>query len=183
MAKVDIELRRATRLIASGPVVLITSQYRGKKNLMAAGWLAPVSSDPPMVAVAVHPGRYTYGLIEKSGQFALNIPPRPLAEQVKKAGTLTGAEVDKFLQVGLTPYEGKQVSAPLIAECIGHLECGVVERVAAGDHTLFIAEIVAASCDEAAFDGEKWTLADEKLKPLHHLGGDWYAVLEAPLGV
>lgn len=183
MAKVDIELRRATRLIAPGPVVLVTSQYRGKKNVMAAGWLAPVSSDPPMAAVAVHPGRYTYDLIEKSGQFALNIPPRPLAEKVKRAGTLTGAEVDKFLQVGLTPYEGKQISAPLIAECIGHLECGVVERVAAGDHVLFIAEIVAASCEEAAFDGEKWTLADEEIKPLHHLGGDWYGILEAPLAV
>jgi flavin reductase (DIM6/NTAB) family NADH-FMN oxidoreductase RutF len=52
-----------------------------------------------------------------------------------------------------------------------------------GDHVLFIAEIVAASCEEAAFDGEKWTLADEEIKPLHHLGGDWYGILEAPLAI
>ena len=183
MAKVDIELRRATRLIAPGPVTLLTARYRGKQNVMTAAWVTAVSSDPPMVAVAVHPGRYSYGLIEKSGQFGLNIPPRPLAEKVKRAGSLSGADVDKFLQIGLTPYEGKQVAAPLIVECIGHLECGVVERIQAGDHTLFVGEIVAASCEELAFDVEKWTLAAEEVKPLHYLGGDWYSVLESPVAV
>ncbi|MGB8647689.1 MAG: flavin reductase family protein [Anaerolineae bacterium] len=181
MAKVDVSLTRATRLLTPGPVTLLTAQYKGKKNVMAAGWAMPISSNPPMVAVAVHPGRYTYGLIEKSGDFALNIPARPLAEKVKKAGDLSGADVDKFLQLGLTPYEGKQVTAPLIAECVGHLECGVVERVPGGDHVLFLAQVVAASAEETAFDGEKWTLVDEEVKPLHHLGGSVYAILEAPL--
>ncbi len=183
MAKVDIDLTRATRLLTPGPVTLLTAHYRGKKNVMAAGWVTPVSSNPPMVMVAVFPGRYTHDLIQKSGQFALNIPARPLAEKVKRAGELTGAEVDKFLQLGLTPYEGQQVSAPLIAECIGHLECGVVDTSRAGDHTLFMAEIVAASAEEAAFNGERWTLADEEVKPLHHLGANFYAILEAPLSI
>ncbi len=183
MSKADVDLTRATRLLAPGPVTLLTSQYRGKKNVMAAGWVAPVSSNPPMVMVAVFPGRYTHDMIQKSGQFVLNIPARPLAEKVKQAGDLSGADVDKFLQLGLTPYEGKQVSAPLIAECIGHLECGVVETTRAGDHTLFIAEIVAASAEESAFNGERWTLAAEEVKPLHHLGANFYAVLEAPLSI
>ncbi len=183
MAKVDVDLTRATRLLASGPVTLLTAQYRGKKNVMAAGWVTPVSSNPPMVLVAVFPGRYTHDMIQKSGQFALNIPARPLAEKVKQAGERSGAELDKFLQIGLTPYEGKQVSAPLIAECIGHLECGVVDTTRSGDHTLFIAEIVAASAEEAAFNGERWTLADEAVKPLHHLGANFYAILEAPLSI
>ncbi len=183
MAKVNVALNRATRLLAPGPVTLLTAQYRGKKNVMAAGWAIPVSSNPPMVAVAVHPSRYTFGLIDKSGDFALNIPARPLAEKVKKAGDLTGAEVDKFLQIGLTPYEAQEVTAPLIAECIGHLECGVVERVQAGDHVLFLAQVVAASAEELAFDGDKWTLADEEVKPLHHLGGAFYGLLEARLNI
>ncbi len=183
MAKVDVALTRATRLLTPGPVTLLTAQYRGKKNVMAAGWAIPVSSNPPIVAVAVHPSRYTFGLIDKSGDYALNIPARPLAEKVKKAGELSGAEVDKFLLIGLTPYEAKEITAPLIAECIGHLECGVVERAQAGDHVLFIAQVVAASTEEMAFDGEKWTLVDEEVKPLHHLGGSLYAVLEAPLAI
>ncbi len=183
MAKVNVALNRATRLLTPGPVTLLTAQYRGKKNVMAAGWTIPVSSNPPMVAVAVHPSRYTYGLIEKSGDFALNIPARPLAEKVKRAGDVTGAEVDKFLLLGLTPYEAQEVTAPLIAECVGHLECGVVERVQSGDHILFLAQIVAGSAEELAFDGDKWTLVDEEVKPLHHLGGTFYGILEAPLSI
>ncbi len=178
--KVEVDLTRATRLLQPGPVVLLTARYRGKKNVMAAAWVTLVSSNPPMVAVAVFPGRYTHGLIEKSGDFVINIPPRLLADKVKKAGDVSGEDADKFLLLNLTPYEARQVSAPLIAECIGHLECGVVETVRAGDHTVFLAEIVAAAAEQSAFDGEKWTLADEQVKPLHHLGGDYFAVLEKP---
>jgi flavin reductase (DIM6/NTAB) family NADH-FMN oxidoreductase RutF len=136
-----------------------------------------------MVALAVYPARFTHDLIEKSGQFALNIPPRPLAEKVKKIGETSGADVDKFVINKLTLQEAKQVNSPLIVECIGHLECGVVEKVPAGNHTLFLAEIVAASADELAFDGERWTLEDESVKPLHHLGGSMYAVLEQGITV
>jgi flavin reductase (DIM6/NTAB) family NADH-FMN oxidoreductase RutF len=176
--KVEIDLSRATRLLQPGPVTIVTARHKGKANGMAAAWTMPVSTDPPMVALAVYPARFTHDLIQKSGSFALNFPPRPLAEKVKTLGELSGEEVDKFVRTKLTLYEGKQVSAPLIAECIGHLECGVVDTLRAGNHTLFLAEIVAASADDAAFDGERWTLTDQEVKPLHHLGGNWYAVLE-----
>ena len=116
-------------------------------------------------------------------QFALNIPPRPLAEQVKKIGETSGEEVDKFITAKLNLYEAKQVNAPLIVECIGHLECAVVDTVRTGNHTLFLAEIVGASADELAFDSERWTLADESVKPLHHLGGNVYAILQEQIQI
>ncbi len=181
MAKVDVDLTRALRMLQPGPVVMVTAQYRGKKNVMAAAWVAPISSDPPMVALAVFPGRFTHGLIQKSGDFALNIPPRPLVDKVKQVGEISGEDVDKFLQAGLTPYEAKQVNAPLIAECIGHLECGVIDSTRAGDHTLFLAEVVAAAAEASAFNGEMWTLADDEVKPLHHLGANAFAVLTSTL--
>lgn len=178
MAKIEIDLTRATRLLQPGPIALVTAKHKNKANVMVAAWVMNVSNDPPMVALAVHPARFTHDLIVKSGQFALNIPPRPLLSQVNKIGEVSGADADKFVLTKLNLYEAKQVNAPLIVECVGHLECGVIETVRAGNHTLFLAEIVAASADELAFDGERWTLADESVKPLHHLGGDAYAVLE-----
>ncbi len=183
MAKVEVDLVRATRLLQPGPITLVTAKHKQTADVMVAAWVTNVSNDPPMVAVAVYPARYTFDLMEKSEQFALNIPPRPLAEKVKKIGETSGADVDKFVTNNLNLYEARQVNAPLIVECIGHLECGVVEKVRTGNHTLFVAEIVAASADEAAFDGERWTLADESVKPLHHLGGAVYAVLEQAVTV
>ncbi len=181
--KVPLDLSRATRLLQPGCVAIVTAKYKGKANGMTAAWVMPVSNDPPMVALAVFPARYTHDLIQKSGEFALNIPARPLAEKVKKLGELSGEDVDKFVQTKLTLYEGKQIGALLIAECIGHLECAVVNAVRAGNHTLFIAEIVAAAAEDTAFDGERWTLADEEVKPLHHLGGNVYAMLDEPITV
>jgi flavin reductase (DIM6/NTAB) family NADH-FMN oxidoreductase RutF len=183
MSKIDLDLSRATRLLQPGPVALVTTKYKGKANVFVAAWVTPVSANPPQVALAVFPAIYSHALIQKSGAFTLNIPPRPLAEKVKKVGDVSGEVTDKFLSIGLTPYEGRQLSAPLIAECIGHLECGVTDTQHVGDHTVYFAEIVAASADDLAFDGESWTLADESVKPLHHLGANRYAVLEARIAV
>lgn len=183
MAKIEIDLSRATRLLQPGPIVLVTAKFKNKANVMVAAWVMNCSNDPPMVALAMYPARFTHDLIIKSGQFALNIPPRPLLDKVKKIAAASGEEVDKFVTNKLTLYEGKQVNAPLLVECIGHLECGVVDTVRAGNHTLFLAEIVAASADELAFDGERWTRADESVTPLHHLGGSAYAILETALTI
>lgn len=178
MGKIKLDLTRATRLLQPGPIALVTAKHKGKANVMVAAWVTNISGDPPMVALAVHPARYTFDLIQKSGQFALNIPPRPLAEQVRKIAQVSGADADKFVLTKLNLEEASQVNAPLIVECVGHLECGVTDTVRAGNHILFLAEIVAASADETAFDGERWTLADESVKPLHHLGGEAYAILD-----
>lgn len=183
MSKVDVDLSRATRLLQPGCLALVTARHRDKQNVMAAAWVTPVSSDPPMVALAIYPGRYTHELIDRSGAFTLNIPPRPLVETVNQIADVSGQDVDKFVRFKLDVYEGKEVGAPLIARCIGHLECGVVDRFQTGNHTLYIGEIVAASAEESAFDGEHWTLADEAVKPLHHLGASKYAVLDKPIEI
>ena len=179
MAKREIELTRAYRLLEPGPVVLVTAQYRGKKNLMAAAWVTPVSLSPPRVALAVFPERYTHDMIVKGGDFVLNIPARPLAEKVQKAGEVSGQDQDKFLLTGLTPVAAKAVNAPLVAECLAHLECGLNEVVSAGDHSLLLGDVIAASAEESAFDGEYWTLADESVTPLNHLGKNVYALMGA----
>ena len=68
------------------------------------------------------------------------------------------------------------IDAPQIAECIGHLECAVIERVSRGDHDFFIAQVLALSADEEAFDGF-WKADEEGGRTLHHLGANRYAAL------
>lgn len=177
--KRDVPTSKAHRLINDGPVLLVTAAYKGKMNVMTAAWTTPISSRPKLVGVAIHPSRFTHDLIKRDGEFALNILGRPLAEKVKLfCGSVSGEDVeDKFKLAGLTRVEAKHVRAPLIEECLGHLECAVVDAIELGDHTLFDGEVVAAQAEEEAFDGY-WRLEDEEAKPLHHLGGDFYAVLD-----
>jgi len=174
--KIEVPFSKALRLTNPGPVVLPTSKYEEAVNIMAAAWTTPISHDPRLLGVSISPRRFTHELIKKSGQFVLNVPGRTLAKQVKLCGTLSGREVDKFKEARLTPTEAMMGSVPLIEECLGHLECILVEHYSLGDHTLFVGRVVAAWADAGAFS-ETWLLDDEEAKPLHHLGGAYYSVL------
>jgi flavin reductase (DIM6/NTAB) family NADH-FMN oxidoreductase RutF len=176
MAKKEVPLEGCLRLIQPGPIVLLTAQYRGQPDVMAAAWVTPVSHRPPMLVVSVSPLHHTHYLISKSQEFVVNVPGRPLAEQVMICGTFSGRDVDKFARARLTMVDGHRVSVPWVDECLAHLECGLVEAYEAGDHTLFLGEIVGAWAEEEAFD-EFWKLESEELTPLQHLGARHFAVL------
>lgn len=182
--KKDVPLWQAYRLLQPGTVALVTARYLDKANVMPASWVAPVSFDPPRIGVAVAPIHLTYDLIRRSEVFALNIPGRPLAEQVDHAGRISGRDVeDKLAELGLTEAEADQIDAPLIEECLAHIECGLVEAIDLGDHTWFVGEVLAAKADAEAFN-ETWLLGeDEEKKPLLHLGGAVYTVPEARIEI
>lgn len=179
-----VPLRRATRLLNHGGLALVTARWGDRINLMPAAWVVPLSHKPPLVGVAIAPERFTYRLVEKSGEFGLSIPGLDVAERVRLAGELSGHDVpDKFRATGFTPIPAKRIRAPLIRECLAHLECRVVRKVPAGDHTLFVGEVIAAEADPRAFQ-DLWLLPeDPTLRPLHHLGGDQFAVLERRVSV
>lgn len=182
--KVNIPIQESYRMLDPGGVVLVTSKYRDRTNVMAASWATPLSSTPPLVGVAIHQGHFTHDLVKRSEEFALNIPWAGIGGKVKKTGEVSGWDVeDKFAFAGLTPADARYIEAPLAEECIGHLECALLESFEVGDHTLFVGQIVAATVEEEAFDAQGWLLEEEELKPLHYVGGPFYAILEKRLRI
>jgi len=176
--KVDVPWEQVHRLLGAGPVVLLTSHHRDRDNVMPAAWVTPLSKDPPLLGVAIHRQAFTHELIWRSEQFAINVPGRPLMEAVAKLGTISGRDVeDKLTWASLTSEEPSQIDAPLVRECLAWIECHVVNAVEVGDHTLFVGQAVAAKAEQEAFD-ETWLLKEEELRPLHHLGGKNYGVIE-----
>ncbi|MDQ3044449.1 MAG: flavin reductase family protein [Chloroflexota bacterium] len=164
------------RLVAPGPVTLVSASYRDHPNLMTAGWLLPLSLDPTLIGVAIHPTRLTHEFITKTEQFAINIPTADLMTAVHTCGVLSGREGDKFALAGLTPGEAHEIEAPLVAECVAHIECGVMDRRSWGDHDLFIGQVLNVLALDEAFEGV-WDVEVEAGQLLHHLGADRYAGL------
>ena len=177
MAKVSVPLNQALRLILPGVTGLITTEYRGRFDVSTVSWIAPVGREPPLVGVGIHPSTLTHDLIKRSGEFVINIPTRDVLNQVVYCGRFSGNDLDKLAQTGLDVEEAQLVRAPLIAQCIGALECAVVNAFQPGDHTLFVAQVAYAWAEEGTFD-ETWLLQDNETKPLHHLGGFWFATLD-----
>ncbi|MEM2915161.1 MAG: flavin reductase family protein, partial [Candidatus Bathyarchaeia archaeon] len=81
---------------------------------------------PPIVAIYVHPERFTRDCLLYSKEFVLNLPNVNLAKEVSYCGTTSGRNVDKFKETGLTPAKSEKVSVPRIEECITHIECKLV---------------------------------------------------------
>jgi flavin reductase (DIM6/NTAB) family NADH-FMN oxidoreductase RutF len=163
-------------MLAPGPVTLISTMYRNQPNIMTAGWLLPLSLEPTFVGVAVEPTRLTHEFITKTEQFAINIPTVDLLSAVHLCGMTSGREGDKFEAAGLMPTEASEIETPLVDECVGHIECGVIDRVTFGDHDLFIGRVLAVSAVDEAFN-QTWQVDIDAGQLLHHLGGDRYAGL------
>ena len=158
--------------LAPVPAALVSCQVAGgRPNIITLAWTGVVCSDPPMIGISIRPSRYSYGIIRDSGEFALNIPPAELVEQVDLCGILSGRDVDKFAETGLTPLPALKISPPLIAQCGVNMECRVTEHVPLGTHDLFLAEILATHVDEEAF-GEDGNLMMERINPLGYIPPD-----------
>ena len=173
MARVEIPLSRALRLILHGPVLLLTTEARGVPNIAACSWVMPACPSPPILALSLGAGTLTRRNVDDRGEFALNVPPRSLAAQVHYCGAVSGRQARKERETGLRLEPAGKVRAPLLSACIGHLECTVRDARPVEDHVLYLAEVVLATAEAALFD-EAWNTDDERARTLHHLGGAFY---------
>jgi flavin reductase (DIM6/NTAB) family NADH-FMN oxidoreductase RutF len=175
--KLEVEVNSAYRLLHPMHTVLVTSVGKnGKSNIITLAWAMPTSISPPLVAISVSPRRHSHTLIEETKEFVVNIPTLDMLDKTVCCGTTSGRNHDKFKETGLTPLPGKKVKAPLIEECVGHLECKLHSQFPTGDHTIFVGEIVDAHVDRGTFT-DSYDL--RKARMIFHLGGDKYATLKS----
>lgn len=147
------QLQKPFTVLYPAPVTLVTcGGGEVRPNIITIAWAANLCSKPPMIGLGVRPGRYSHSLIKESGEFVVNIPRPEMVEVCDRCGTVSGRDVDKFAQFGLTPLPASQVKAPLIAECPVNVECQVRQIVPLGSHDLFIGEVVAVHLDEDCLD-------------------------------
>ena len=170
----------ARRLLGGGPVALVSTAWRSNENVMPAVLVTPLSFDPPLIGIAVHPSRHTHDMIKYSEEFALNLPSRELLHHCQLLGSMNGIDVNKLELTKLPTFRARYVDAPLLEGCVGYIECGLEDAYTVGDHTLFVGKVVAAQIEKEAFD-ETWLLDDPDLKPLHYLGLNYYALLDQRL--
>ena len=134
-------------MLAPVPAALITcgAEERGalRQNVMTAAWVGTVCTKPPMVSVSIRPSRYSLELIDRSGEFAVNLTDRALLRAADYCGVRSGREEDKFAACGLTRAELPPLKyASGIAESPICLGCRVRGRQELGSHILFLGEIV-----------------------------------------
>lgn len=160
------------------PAVMVSVRDKeGNDNIITVAWAGTVCTNPPMVSISVRPERYSYHMIEESGEFVINLVTKDLVFATDYCGVRSGRDVDKFKEMHLTKGEADCVKAPLIVESPVNIECKVTECLKPGSHHIFLAEVVSVHIDERYMDEKgKFHLNDTGLVTYSH--GEYFALGE-----
>ncbi len=124
--------------IPSGCSILTTgNESRATGTLVS--WVQQAAFDPPVITVSLKRGRAVQELIDAGGRFTLNVIGEDRSKMFQHFAKGFSLEEDAFagLRTEPTPY------GPRLSDAIAHLGCRVMEKVAAGDHDLYVAQVVA----------------------------------------
>jgi flavin reductase (DIM6/NTAB) family NADH-FMN oxidoreductase RutF len=130
---------------------IITAQFEDNKGIMAAAWHAPLSHTPPLFGISLSPKRYTYNLIKKAKEFAINFLSFDKVGLLVSVGSVSGAEVDKYKKFGIKTERPIKTTAPILKDAYSTYECRLVDSREYGDHIWIVGEIVATHFDKALF--------------------------------
>ena len=114
-----------------GTAALVTTKADGEVNTMTIGWgTLGVEWAKPIFTVFVRQSRHTKKLLDKNGEFTINVP---LKDTDRKAilgfcGSKSGRDVDKIKEMDLHLEEPDVISVPGIKEFPITLECRVVYK-------------------------------------------------------
>jgi flavin reductase (DIM6/NTAB) family NADH-FMN oxidoreductase RutF len=130
--------------IPSG-VAILTTQQGGEKGAMLASWFQQVSFDPPMVVIAMKKGRSAEEVLRSSEKFVLNILHTNQKDMMGHFGKGFKPGEDPFASV---ETKSGKTGIPILKNCLCFFECQVRHIFEAGDHNLFVGEVIEAGMEE-----------------------------------
>jgi len=103
-----------------------------------------LSLDPPLILVCLDQKADSHATFASAGHFAVSILA---SHQQSLAARFATKGMEKF--VGISTEPGQETTSPLIPEAVVHLECHMHQRIAVGDHTILIGEVMRAAVNES----------------------------------
>ena len=142
----DDGLKAALGRIPSG-LFAVGAVADGRRIGMLCSFVEQAGFQPPMISMALGVDRPLRAVLDAGGHFSLNV----LGSEDKKllAAFASGREPDPF---ALFPLLENDHGLPQLADALAWLACRPCGSVVAGDHVVFIAEVLAGCLHRA--DGE-----------------------------
>jgi flavin reductase (DIM6/NTAB) family NADH-FMN oxidoreductase RutF len=142
--KKDFPVGQVRRYLEPGPIVLVSSRWRDKTNIMTMGWHTVMEFTPSLVGCVIAGGNHSFEMIRRSGECVINLPTTALTDTVVRIGNVSGARIDKFREFRLSADAAEEVGAPLIRECPANFECRLHDDALVDKYNFFIFEVVKA---------------------------------------
>ncbi|MGA3017053.1 MAG: flavin reductase family protein [Bryobacteraceae bacterium] len=132
------QFRHASGRFATGITIATVRDAQGTPHGLTVSSFTSVSLDPPLVSICLGHAVSLIEIFRAASYFGINV----LAESQR-------AVSERFARRGQDRFEGIEWEAgangvPLIAGVLAAMECRTVERIRAGDHDIFLAQMVTA---------------------------------------
>nr|WP_319511208.1 flavin reductase family protein [uncultured Draconibacterium sp.] len=158
------------------PAVMVSCGENPEEyNIITIAWTGTINSDPPMCYISVRPGRHSYDIIKRTGEYVINLTTEKLAKATDWCGCRSGRKYNKWEEMNLTPAPAKMVKAPIIEESPVNIECRVKDIVELGSHHMFISEVVSVSVDDT-YMNDKQAFSFSKANPLVYSHGHYFGM-------
>jgi flavin reductase (DIM6/NTAB) family NADH-FMN oxidoreductase RutF len=142
--KEDFPVSNVRRFLEPGPIILVSSSWKGENNIMTMGWHMIMELEPSLIGCYIWTANHSFEMVRKSKECVINIPTADIAPAVVSIGNCSGRDVNKFEKYKLTPQPAEKVDAPLIKECFANFECKLVDTSLINKYSLFVLEVVKA---------------------------------------
>lgn len=129
----DRTFRNAMGKFATG-VTVITTEVDGDIHGMTANAFMSVSLNPKLVLVSIGEKAKMLEKIKKSSTYAVNI----LAEDQKDLSMAFAGQLQEKPPIQF----GRVAGVPVLENALANIVCRVYDQHVAGDHTLFIGEVL-----------------------------------------
>ena len=160
------------------PAVMVTCGNMENSNILTVAWTGIINTNPAQVYISVRPERYSHDIIEKSGEFAINLTNSNLAFATDWCGVKSGANVNKFKEMKLTKEKLNHIKCPGIKESPVTIECKVKEVRKLGSHDMFIADVLSIDADDKYID-VNGAFDITKCKLIAYANGKYFEMVKA----
>ena len=171
---------KAGNMLYPVPAVMVSCKAKEEgacPNIITLAWTGTVCSDPVMLSISVRPERYSHDIIEKSGEFVVNLVTEKLTRACDWCGVRSGRDYDKFREMKLTPFVSEYSEVPGIAESPVNIYCKVDSVIKLGSHDLFLARVKGVTVDDKYMDETgRFDLSATKLIAYSH--GEYFTLGE-----
>ena len=161
------------------PAVLVScGSEPSEYNVLTVAWVGTLCTNPPMCYISVRPERYSYPILQKNGEFVINLTTKDMAYATDWCGVRSGKDYNKFEEMKLTPGKAEVVKAPIIEESPVSIECRVKEIIPLGSHHVFIADVVNVQADDRYLDKDSGKFELANADPFVYLHGGYFELGE-----
>lgn len=147
-------------------VVAIARDSKGKYNPITLGWTMLASGAPPMMAVAIARKQWSILAFRHAREFIIAFPSEHQEKEVMLFGTKSGRDCDKLVEARAKTEPAKVIDCVLLTDAVANFECRLVSEVEAGDHIIFLGQVVGAHRNDADMNRLYTVAAGYKMRGL-----------------